>query len=175
MTVLTRTPENVNLLQPTKYLLTFDRIGFAQYFCQDVNIPGLTMLEAKLNSPLHNYTVAGLNFDYETLDITFTINEDVMSWRNIYNWMLAISSPKSFDQRNQLQAVQNEFKNVPLKSYSDAILTVMTNLNNPSIRVQFYNLFPISLSSIDFSTKQSADNILTAKASFRYEYFEFLD
>ena len=175
MTVITRTPENVNYLQPTKYLLSFDRIGYAQYFCQDVNIPGLTMAEAKLNSPLHNYSIAGMNFDYESLDVTFTIDEEAMSWRNIYNWLLAISSPKSFEQRNSLQALQNANRNVPLQSYSDAILSVLSNLNNPLLRIQFYNLFPKSLSSIHFSTKDSADTILTATASFNFEYFEFLD
>jgi hypothetical protein len=32
-------------------------------------------------------------------------------------------------------------------------------------------MFPISLSDIDFDTQQSADKIMTATATFQYEYF----
>lgn len=175
MTVLTRTPENTNYLQPTKYLLTFDRINSTQYFCQTVNIPGLTMPKATLQSPLHNYHIAGLNLDYNELAIEFTIDEDVQSWRNIYNWFLAISSPHSFDERNKYQNIQNRNNFGDLKSYSDATLTILSNLNNPLLKVKFIDAFPTSLSDISFDTKNSADTILTATATFAFEYYEFVD
>ena len=174
MTVLSRTPENTNLLQPTKFLLSFDRIPTTQYFCQEVNIPGVSMPQARVSSPLHNWSVAGLNIQYEDLRINFIVDEEAMSWRNIYEWYLAISSPESFDERNQLQSKQNNYKQNPFPSYSDATLTVLSNLNNPVLRVQFIGVFPISLSGINFDTKLSADTILTSDASFEYEYYKFL-
>ena len=175
MTVLTRTPENTNFLQPTKFLLTFDRIGDSQYFCQEVNIPGVTMPQAPMTSPLHSWSIAGLNIQYDELKINFIIDEEAMSWRNIYDWFLAISSPESISQRDYYQAQQNQ--NTPqnlFRSYSDATLTVLSNLNNPVLRVQFINVFPTSLSGINFDTKLSADTILTADASFEYEYYKFI-
>jgi len=175
MTVLTRTPQNTNLLQPTKFLLTFTRIPDVQYFCQEVNIPGATMPEAQIQSPFHNYTIAGLNIQYNLLNIGFLVDESLRSWRNIYNWFLAISSPVGFEERNRYQMIQNGGVLPNFPSYSDAILTIMSNLNNPIARVQFYNAFPTSLSDISFDTKSSADHIITADASFNYEYFEFLD
>lgn len=174
MTVLTRTPENTNFLQPTKFLLSFDRIGSVQYFCQEVNLPGVSMPQAPISSPLHNYTIAGLNIQYDELKISFIVDEEAQSWHSLYDWFLAISSPESFDERNHYQSTQNNFKNAPLPSYSDATLTVLSNLNNPLLRIQFINTFPVSLSGIDFNTKLSADDILTADASFQYEYFKFL-
>ena len=60
-----------------------------------------------------------------------------------------------------------------LQSYSDIYLTILSNLNNPSTRVHFVNAFPTSLSAIEFSTTESADDIITATATFSYEYFEF--
>jgi len=175
MTVLTRTPENTNLLQPTKFLLTFDRIPDVQYFCQEVNIPGGTMPQAEMQSPFHNYTVAGLNIQYNPLNIRFLVNEDMSSWKSMYEWFLAISSPVSFDERKKYQNIQNHNIKKPLPSYSDAVLTVLSNLNNPTIRILFHEVFPTTLSDINFDTKVSADHIITAEASFAYEYFEFLD
>ena len=174
MTVLTRTPQNTNLLQPTKYLVTIDRTPNTQYFCQKANIPGIRMPEAPLQTPFHNYTIAGLNMQFESFEITFLVDESLKSWQDIFNWFLAISSPVSFDERNTYQSLQNA--NNPknnLKSYSDIYLTVLSNLNNPVTRVHFVNAFPTSLSSIDFDTKESADDIITATATFSYEYFEF--
>jgi len=175
MTVLTRVPENTNLLQPTKFLLTFDRIPDVQYFCQEVNIPGGTMPQAEMQSPFHNYTVAGLNIQYNPLNIRFLVNENMSDWKSMYEWFLAISSPVSFEERNKYQAMQNRNIKRPFPSYSDAVLTVLSNLNNPQLRIQFYNAFPTSLSDINFDTKLSADHIITGDASFSYEYFEFLD
>ena len=174
MTVLQRTPDNVNILQPTKYLVTFDRIPDTQYFCQKANIPGATMPEAKIDSPFHNYTVAGLNIQYNKINLDFIIDESLLSWRNIYEWMLAISSPVSFEERNYYKAKQNPKPN-PFPSYSDMTLTVMSGLNNPVVRVQFYNAFPIYLSDIDFDTTLSADHTMTAQASFNYEFYEFVE
>jgi len=175
MTVLTRTPENTNFLQPTKYLLTFDRLGAAQYFCQEVNLPGISMPQAPVTSPLHNWSVAGLNIQYDELKISFIIDEEALSWRTLYEWFLAISSPESISQRDYYQTIQNKNNpENPLKSYSDATLTILSNLNNPVLRIQFINAFPTSLSGINFDTKLSADTILTADASFTYEYFKFI-
>ena len=172
MTVLTRTPDNTNLLQPTKFLVMFDRIPETQYFCQRVNIPGANMPEAPISSPFHNYTIAGLNIKYNLLEIEFLVDEEIKSWRNIYEWFLAISSPVSFEQRNYYKQKQNPTP-TDFPSYSDLSLTALSGLNNSLFRLKFINAFPVSLSDISFDTTQSADNIITATATFNYEYFEF--
>ena len=45
MTVLNRNPQNTNPLQPTKFLLTFPDISDTMFFCQKVNIPGVSVPE----------------------------------------------------------------------------------------------------------------------------------
>jgi hypothetical protein len=173
MAALTRSPENTNLLQPTKYLLIFDRIPTTQYFCQSANIPGVSLGQAEFNTPLLDIPIAGNKMSYEHFNISFTIDENMISWRNIYDWFRAIASPKSIDERNRLNKLQNNYKSSSLINYSDATLTILSALNNPIARLKFYNMFPVSLSDIDFDVKNSADDIITAQASFRYEYFEF--
>ena len=60
-----------------------------------------------------------------------------------------------------------------LKNYSDATLTVLSALNNPIVRIKFTNVFPITLNDIGFDTSLSADTIITADATFMYDYYEF--
>lgn len=177
MTVLTRTPQNTNLLQPTKFLLSFDRIGKAtQYFCQLVNLPGINLGQAPINTPMLDIFAPGNKITYNPFSVTFLMDEGMIGWQQLHSWFRSIASPDSFSERNRLTALQNQYsKSTTKQQYSDATLTILSNLNNPIIRVKFYNMFPITLSDVMFDTKQSADDIMTADAVFIFDYFDFED
>jgi hypothetical protein len=175
MTALGRTPQNTNLLQPTKYILVFDRISTTQYFCQSLNIPGISLGEVTTNTPLMDLHSPGTKLSYNEFNINFIVDEQLESWKQLYNWFQSIASPQGFDERNRLTELQNQYTpNTRFKNFSDSTLTILSALNNPIMRVNFINMFPFSLSDITFDTAQSADDIITASASFRYEYFEFV-
>ena len=117
MTAFTRIPQNTNYLQPTKFILSFDRIGSVQYFCQSINVPGISLGQGVYNTPLSDIPIAGNKLTYNPLEIDFTINEDVESWNQIQLWMKAIASPKSIQERNSLTSLQTNYKNSKLTSY----------------------------------------------------------
>ena len=173
MTVLNRTPQNTNYLQPTKYLLTFDRIPNTTYFCQAVNLPGVSVGQAVVNFPSVAVYAPGNQIAYNNFNITFTVDEEVQTWQEMYNWFRSFASPDGTDERSRLTAVQNAYKDMPKPWYSDATLTILNNLNNPTVRVRFTNMFPVSLSDLQFDTKMSADDIITADVNFVYEQFTF--
>lgn len=164
MTALNRNPQNTNFLQPTKFLLTFNRVGALQYFCQSVNLPGISLDDVSRATPFLDIYSPGTKLTYNPLNVTFIVDENLSTWTSLQNWFNSIANPKGFDGR----------KPSPKDAFSDASLTILTNLNNSNLRVNYYNVFPTSLSDIDFDTKLSADDIITASASFRYEYYEIL-
>ena len=86
MTVLNRNPRNTNILQPTKFLLTFERIRSTTYFCQTVKIPGVTLGEVNRSSPFLDMYSPGTKLTYNALNITFYIDEELISWKNLQNW-----------------------------------------------------------------------------------------
>jgi len=174
MTAINRTPENTNFLQPTKYLLTFDRIGSVQYFCQSINIPGVNLGQAPIMTPMLDFFAPGNKITYNPLSIRFNVDEKLDSWQQLHSWYRAIASPQSFDERKRLQSLTNQIDNKKPNYYSDATLTVLSALNNPILRVQYINVFPITLSDIIFDTTQSADEIITSDAVFMFDYFNFL-
>ena len=101
------------------------------------------------------------------------VDEHVESWKNIYHWLYSIASPHGTEERNLLTELQNQYNvNEKFKNYSDAHLTVLSNLNNPILRVRLVGLFPVSLSDIQFDTTLSSDHIITADASFSVKYIE---
>ena len=167
MSVFTRTPENTNPLQPTKFLLSFNRSGSVPYFCQSVNIPGMSMGAAPYNTPTLDINYPGGKLSFNSLNITFILDEHLTGWKDIYNWMLANGHP-DMNERNRLLEMQGG------KRVSDAILTVMSGLNNPVARIQFHNAYPIDLTDINFDTTLSADTIITTTATFNFNYYEVL-
>ena len=174
MTSLTRTPENTNLLQPTKFILTFDRIKTVQYFCQSANIPGINLGQAPISTPMLDVFAPGNKITYNPFAIRFLVDEKLNSWQELHSWFMSIASPVSYEERKSLTAAQNQFATSKLVNYSDATLTVLSSLNNPILRVQFINLFPITLSDIMFDTSQSADDVMSGDAVFMFDYFKFL-
>ena len=172
MTAINRTPQNTNLLQASKFLLTIDRIPNTQFFCQSANVPGLSIGQAPINSPLLDYFAPGNKITYNPLNIHFLVDEKMASWQELHSWFRSIASPEGTDERNRLSAQQSNRTTGP-KGYSDATLTVLSALNNPLFRVHYFNCFPISLTDIQFDTKQSADDIITADGVFVFDYFNF--
>ena len=168
MTVLNRNPQNTNPLQPTKFLLTFTRIQTVQYFCQEVNLPGVSLGEVLRATPFLNMYSPGTKLTYDPLDITFTVDEDLASWKNLYNWFTSIADPDGFEKRAYTRELQRT------EHFSDATLTILSALNNPILRIEFSNVFPLTLSDIQFDTKLSADTIITARGTFRYQSYKYL-
>lgn len=175
MSVLTRNPTNKSLLQTNKFKLNFGAIPAITYFCQTVNLPGLSLNEITRDTPFIDLFVPGEKLSYETLNITFLLDEDLMSWMQLHNWIRAITFPTEFDEFKDLDRLSQVSANrarAGLKpQYSDATVTVYTNKNNPNIRINFKDVFPTSLSSIVFNATDTADNIATADASFRFSYY----
>lgn len=168
MTALNRNPQNTNLLQPTKYLLNFKRIETVQYFCQSVSVPSIKLGEVFRATPFLDLYSPGTKLDYSLLDIEFIIDEELQTWKNLYNWFTSIADPNGFEKRTYKKELQRS------EHFSDATLTILSNLNNPVLRINFSNLFPVSMGGIDFDTRLSADNLVTVSASFRYESYSYL-
>ena len=152
-------PENTNFLQPTKYVLTFPEVPDMIYFCQKANIPGVSLGQAIQETPNLDLFHSGTKISYNTFDVTFLVNEDLSAWTTIYNWMKDLSSVETTYTKRK-------------EGRKQAVLTVMSNQNNPKLRVKLMNLFPTSLSDLEFDTTLSAEEHITATVSFRYDWFE---
>lgn len=168
MSVLNRNPQNTNPLQASKFLLTFGRIPATQYFCQEVNLPGVTLGTVNRDTPFLDMYSPGTKLKYDDLDVSFIVDEELQSWKDMYNWFTSMADPDGFEGRDHPRELQKN------KHLSDCTLTVLSALNNPVLRIQFTNCFPISMDAIQFDTKSDANHILTCRATFRYQSYKYL-
>ena len=58
--------------------------------------------------------------------------------------------------------------------YSDAFLQILSNKNNPIVEVNFQNVFPTSLSALDFSQAATDVEYMVATAEFAYQIYEII-
>lgn len=162
---LTKIPDNTSILQTTKYTFIIPDLPFARYFCQTVNLPGVSTSAVTVPTPFSETYRHGDKLVYEEFSINAIVDEDLRVWEETYNWLTSITFPERFSQyRKRNNAQKSEI-------YYDGLLTINTNANIPNIRVKFFNCHPVTLGSIQFSTAENAQTIPTADVTFRYDRF----
>ena len=172
-------PQNLSLAQSTKFKLSFSKLPYVTYFCSSVNIPGVSMTPTQQATPFSDLPVPGDKIQYETFDVSFLIDEDYRSWFTIHDWIRGVTFPTSYEEYRNLKLNNTTYPqnrtmvlSTETPQYSDAILTIYTNKNNPNLRIKFKDCFPISLSSVRLSAQESADVILNGDVSFKFAYYD---
>lgn len=139
-----------------------------ELLCQTANIPGISSNAIRIDNPNNYFNVNSTKMDYETLSITYKIDEDLNNFYQIWYWLHALSAPQKFEQFSEYQGGQN-----PRSGYTisvDASLFALTNVFNPNIEIVYRNIFPVSLSGVNFDYK--SNEIIIGSASFVYDYYE---
>jgi hypothetical protein len=173
MSAVNRNPRNTNSLVANKFQVNFTRLPNMTYFCQSVSLPGLSVGEIPRNTPFIDLYSPGEKLVYDLLSFTFVVDEDLGSWREIHDWMRAMTFPVDFSEYRDLPKL-NRFANKPQPQFSDATMTILTSSFNTNYNIRLYDCFPISLSSVLFSSTDSPENIITADVSFRFSYFDIV-
>ncbi len=176
---LDRQPDNLDLARPTQFRFSILKIPNTEYFVTETNLPGIAFSgDAVLNTRFTSLPMMGDTVNYEPIEVSFNVQENLHNWREIHDWMTGIGFPEDTQQFSDaiLDAAQTR-TTVPSKTAnlssltSDAVLTIMTNKNNPSVRIMFKNVYPTSLSGMNFDTKDTEAMGLTATMTMNYDYY----
>jgi hypothetical protein len=178
MTALNRNPVSFDLLQSTKFRVTFERLQGLTYFCQSANLPGVSLTEIPVPTPFVDLYVPGEKLVYDTFNLTFLVDEELRAWTEIHDWIRGLTFPTDFKEYVDLAKQSNganirKINSYAKPQYSDASLSIYSNKNNVNFRIKLYEVFPTSLSTILFNTGDTAENIVTADATFRFSYYDY--
>lgn len=175
MAIRNNVPTNNNFLQGTQFLLGFTRLPYMNWFCTAANFPGISVPELTQPTELVNAPIPGNKLIYEPLVVKFLVDEQMLAYTTIADWIKGYSFPEDYAQYRNLPLqkrlqISNSIADKP--QYSDAMLTVYTNKNNPILQLKFFDLFPTELGEISFATELSAETLIQCQAKFRYTYWE---
>lgn len=171
---VTKVPSNINPLSPTGFRFTISKLPELEFFSQQVNLPGITLGEPEFGTPYTKVPVPGETLTFDQLRIQFLVSEDLSNFRAIHNWLYGLGFPISNEQYSEFIGSQDiALYDELTKNFSDATLLILTNNSNPGIIVNFRNVFPVELSTLEFTAVENDINYLVGTASFRFSYYEF--
>lgn len=167
---------NKNFLYSNSFIFKIARFPKASYFCTRANIPGMESPALSQNNYLKRIPVPSDQIQFSPLVVEFKVDEDLVNYTILHNWMIGLGFPKTTEQFAEFTSVGNGDRRLDRnKEFSDASLTVLNSSNNPIVVVKFNGAHPISLSGIQFEADQSDAIPVTATVTFDYTLYELTD
>ena len=139
-------PTNINQLNVVSFATNFLRMPGVNYFCQRVNIPGISLSNTIQSTPFANIPIEGDVLEFEDLSLAFVVDEDMQNYLELYNWLHALGFPERYAQYDN-QAGKD------IKS--DVNIIIHTNKSNPNYSIVFKDVFPVSLGVVNFDTNNT--------------------
>jgi len=168
-------PTNINPLSPNGFNFVIQKIPTVNFFCQQVNLPGLTFGDPSFATPFASVPVPGDHITYDNLTVNFLIDENMENYRSIWNWIVALGFPQSYDQYiTFINADQSGILNELAKNYSDGTLEILGSSNTAVATIQFVDMFPVALDTILFQSTNQDVPYIVGNATFRYSYYKFI-
>ena len=170
---------NRNFLSVVGFKFLLERCPKVDFFCNQANIPDVTLGVAQQATYLKNIPVPGDKLQYGALNLSFMVDEDMENYLQIYQWITSLGFPESLDQYQELRR-EDRFSPIidaqdPLNERSDATLMIINSDYNPSVKIKFKDMFPVSLSSVPFNATSEQQQYYTAQATFQYTIFDVID
>lgn len=166
---------NRNFLSPIGFQFTLAKEPKVPFFCNSAKIPEISFPPLEQPSYLKGINVPGTKLQYGDLTLRFLVDEEMTNYLSVYKWMIGLGFPETTEQFKSFTDGVREDEIDYLKQYSDGSLTILNSNYNPVVVVKFKDLFPTSLSSVEFNTTDTDINYFTAEAVFTYTVYEIVN
>ena len=183
--VETRAPDKMDYASPIQFRFKITKLPQVEFFIQTANIPGIALGATNQETPLKDIAGVGDKVTYQTLDISFLVDENLNNYKELHDWIIGLGFPKDYTQFQTMQATGADRFSGSTRStaatgtntpqplseggiYSDATLTVLNSKNIAKTEVRFQNVFPVSLGALSFSVKPADVDYLTVNILFKF-------
>jgi len=170
--------ENRNFLSPTGFRFVLRRSPKVAFFCNQANVPSMTLGIAEQPTYLKNIPVPGDKIEFGDLTLRFLVDEDLKNYMEIQKWIRGLGYPEKlteFEELDKAGEVFGRFAGDQDQIYSDGTLSVLTNNLIPKYQIFFKDLFPYDLSTLSFDATQTDQEYFTADVSFKYTIYTIND
>lgn len=167
-------PDNPNFLSPLGFNFSIKKLPNTNYFVQSVNVPSVQMGDAIMPTPFVNIPAIGDRITYAEFQVSFKVDEDLRNYIELYDWMVQLGFPESFDQAKNIYGTGTSVDFRIDGPYSDATITILNSAMRPNLEVLFEDAYPISLSDLQFSATAPSVDYIECQATFRYKLFRIL-
>tara|TARA_Y100000361_G_scaffold31823_1_gene26619 strand:+ start:626 stop:1183 length:558 start_codon:yes stop_codon:yes gene_type:complete len=169
---------NRNFLSPVGFKFTLDRAKKVSFLGNSANIPGLTLGVANQATPLKDIDTPGDKILFDDFTLRFLVDENLENYLEIYNWIRGLGYPESLQEIIDFQRTGKVDKNPYGKEmdiYSDGTLIIQTSNFVPNFQIKFRDLWPYSLTTLNFDATDNDVQYFTADVTFKYTIFDITD
>lgn len=169
--------QNRNFLSSVGFKFTLTRARKVSFFSNSANIPGLTLGVAQQPNYLKDIDIPGDKMVFEDFNLRFIVDENLENYMQIQNWMRGLGYPESLNEIYKLQRQETNLDtslNKQMNIYSDGTLQALNSNNRVQFEVVFKDMFPYSLSALEFDSTNPDVEYFTAEVSFKYTIYNIL-
>jgi len=170
--------DNRNFLAPTGFKFSLKRSPGVAFFCNQANIPSLDLGIATQPSYLKDIDVPGDKIQFGDLTLRFLVDEDLVNYMEIQNWIRGLGYPETLQEFDKLEneaVLPSNFGRTGDNIYSDGTLQILSSNLVAKFNVNFKDMFPYSLSTITFDATDTDIEYFTADVSFKYTIYNLTD
>ena len=183
---LSRQPTVFDYSQQSQFKVFLPLFPTTEWFVVRANIPGVSLGQAVQTTPMVDMPLIGDKLTYDDFYVTFLVDEQLKNYIEMHDWLVNCGAPQNRSQfrgkdrpagipkRPQTQIYDLLLGNVDSSDrdlYSNIDLFIMTSKNNPTVKIQMVEAFPISLTNIEYSHQESDVTYAECTATFAFSYF----
>lgn len=152
-----------NFLAGNRATLTIDKLREFTYAIQDYNLPDVNLPPARMSTPFVDIPYAGEKLDFGPLIVSFLVEENLANWNSLLTWMIGLGFPSTHKEYQKKEI-----------AYSDATMIIYSNHQNPLATVKLYDIYPMALAGIEFSTQEQDTTYRQSSATFAVTRYEVI-
>jgi len=116
--------------------------------------------------------VPGDKISYGDLSIQFLVDENMENYRIVHDWITGLGFPETTQQFKDLTTDKLDGSKELQQQFADGTLLILNSNFNEIAKVKFLDMFPVSISSLDFDATSTDVNYFTAQATFKYTVYQ---
>jgi len=165
--------QNRNFLSPVGFKFTLAKEPKVAFMCNSASIPEISLGIAKQPTYLKMIDVPGEILTYGDLTLKFLVDENMENYMAVHNWLTGLGFPETTQQYKDLTTDDGGIRDSK-EAFSDGSLSILNSNYRSTAVVKFRDLFPISLSSLEFDSTPTDVVYLTAQVTFKYTIYDIL-
>ena len=186
-----REPTVFDYAQSNQFKVYIPIFPLVEWFVISCNVPGITMGQGVVPTPLVDYPIVGEKLTYDNFSMTFLVDEKLKNFMELHDWLVNMAPPQD---QNQFMARTSDYvlptgqntKFYPADNansqtstgntsdrqlYCDITLFILSSKNNPVATVVMRDAFPTSISALDYSQQETDTSYVQCNVTFAYPFY----
>ena len=163
--------QNRNFLSGVAFKFNLAKFPKVDFFSNSARIPELNLELTTQPSYLKNIDVPGERLTFGDFTLRFLVDENMENYISVYDWLTGLGFPETTKEFADLIKDKDGQRDAK-EAFCDGTLRILNSNFREVAKVKFNDLFPTSLTSLDFDATNTDVQYFTAEATFKYTLYK---